>query len=409
MNNIISFRKPSGFNIIIAYCIFVLAACEQKNDSKQTEPVLVSVADVSSQTIPVYLDFPGSIEAVKSVELLARVEGFLLKRNFEEGSTVMQGDLLYSIDPKPYQAALKKTQGQLAQTQAALFDAQLKLKRQKELLKKDFVSQQAYDNIKAQVKEYHGQITADQAAVDEAKLNLSYCSVYAPFTGRIGYTEVNVGNLVTPDKNPKLASLVQMDPIYVVFSPSDTLLSRLAMQQSKAPIQVDIFFNDNSRYALQGSVDSIDNSIDISTNTIKMRAVLPNPQNVLIPGEYIKVRASLGNHENTLLVPQAALDQQQDGYQVFLVNADGTVTAQSVTLGATYKEMRVILEGVKPGQQVVVSGMQKLKNGTRIKVQTAITPNQASKSQAAIPATSEPIPEHAIANDSEPAKTTANK
>ncbi len=372
MYQIHSFRKRLIFNIAAPLC-FILSfiGCDQKKEIKPASPPLVSVVEVSTQTIPTYLEFPGTIEAVKSVELLARVEGFLLSRNFEEGSTVSEGDLLYVIDPKPFQAALKKTEGQLAESKAALVDSQLKLQRQSKLAIKDFVSQQALDNIRAQVKENKGKVKTDQAAVDEANLDLGYTSVYAPFTGRIGYTEVNIGNLVTPDKNPKLARLVQMDPIYVVFSPSDTLLPRLSALQNKAPIQVSLFLNDNSQYAHEGKVDAIDNRIDPTTNTIKMRAVIPNPDSLLIPGEFIKVQTFLGNQENALLVPQAALDAQQGKYRVFVVKSDDTVTAQTVKLGSTYQEMRVVKDGLKSGDQVVVSGLQKLKSGTKIKIQEA--------------------------------------
>ncbi len=372
MYQIHSFHKRLIFNIATPLC-FILSfiGCDQKKDIKPASPSLVSVVEVSTQTIPTYLEFPGTIEAVKSVELLARVEGFLLSRNFEEGSTVSEGDLLYVIDPKPFQAALKKTEGQLAESKAALVDSQLKLQRQSKLAIKDFVSQQALDNIRAQVKENKGKVKTDQAAVDEANLDLGYTSVYAPFTGRIGYTEVNIGNLVTPDKNPKLARLVQMDPIYVVFSPSDTLLPRLSALQNKAPIQVSLFLNDNSQYAHEGKVDAIDNRIDPTTNTIKMRAVIPNPDSLLIPGEFIKVQTFLGNQENALLVPQAALDAQQGKYRVFVVKSDDTVTAQTVKLGSTYQEMRVVKDGLKSGDQVVVSGLQKLKSGTKIKIQEA--------------------------------------
>ena len=370
MYQISSFRKLLSISVTVLCITLSLVACDQKTETKPASPPLVSFAAVETRTIPTYQEFPGTIEAVKSVELLARVEGFLLSRNFEEGSTVNEGDLLYVIDPKPFQAALKKTAGQLAESKAALDDAQLKLQRQSQLAKKDFVSQQGLDNIIAQVKKYKGQVEANQAAVDEASLNLGYTSVYAPFTGRIGYTEVNIGNLVTPDKNPKLARLVQMDPIYAVFSPSDTLLTRLSELQNKAPIQVSLFFNDDSLYAHEGKVDAIDNRIDRSTNTIKVRAVLPNPDSLLIPGEYIKIRTFLGNQKNALLVPQAALDEQQGGYRVFLVDADNTVTAQAVKLGSTYQGMRVVLEGLKSGDQVVVSGLQKLKSGIKIQQET---------------------------------------
>jgi len=358
----------------VCLLLFLIACDQQTEPTRVGTPPIVSVADVQVRTIPVYIEFPGSIEAVKSVELLARVEGFLKSRNFEEGSTVRTGDLLYGIDPKPYEAALKKTEGQLIVSKAALANAKHKLERQRPLVEKSFISKQAFDNFLAQVKEKEGQVKADQAAVDQARLNLSYCSIHAPFNGRIGYTAVNVGNLVTPSENPKLARLVQMDPIYVVFRPSDKQLPRMSEQQSKTPIQVSVVLSDKSQYGHIGEVDAIDNRIDPSTNTIKMRGVMPNPDGLLIPGEFVKVRAFLGNQGNTVLVPQAALSEQQGGYRVFVVGTGNVVSARQVTLGATYQGMRVILDGLTSGERVVVSGLQKLKSGTKIQLQSTANP-----------------------------------
>ncbi len=376
--------------------LLVLVACDKKTDSKSDAVPVVSTSIIKAQTIPINLEFPGSLEAVTSVELLARVEGFLISRNFDEGSTVQKGELLYQIDPKPFQAALKKAEGELAQSQAALIDAQKRLERQTPLAKQDFISRQAFDNLVAQAKEHEGQVKSSQADVENAKLNLGYCSIYAPFTGRIGYTEVDVGNLVSPDKNPKLAQLVEMDPIYVVFQPDNELIGRITEQQAKSPIQVSLSVSDNGQFSHPGQVDSIDNRIDPTTNTIKVRAVIPNPKNLLIPGEYSKVRAFLGNQANTILVPQAALEQQQAGFQVYVVANDDTVTSRSVTLSATYQNMRIVLDGLKVGEEVAVSGLQKLKSGGKVKRATNPAPSQSNE---LVPGSSPAVPNNAAAEN----------
>ena len=359
--------------------LLVFVACDKKTDSKSYAVPVIGTAVIRAETIPIILEFPGSLKAVMSVDLMARVEGFLISRNFDEGSIVQKGALLFQIDPKPFQAALKKAEGGLAQSQAALIDAQKRLERQRPLAKQDFISRQAFDNLVAQVKEYEGQVKSSQADVENAKLNLGYCSIYAPFTGRIGYTEVDVGNLVSPTKNPKLAQLVKLDPIYVVFRPDNKLIGRITEQQAKAAIQVSLSVSDNGQFSHHGQVDSIDNRIDPTTNTIKVRGVIPNPKNLLIPGEYSKVRAFLGDQVNTVLVPQAALEQQQAGFQVYVVANDNTVTARSVTLGPSYLDMRIVLEGLKVGEEVAVTGLQKLKSGGKVKRAANPTPTQSNE------------------------------
>lgn len=383
------------FLISFVLFVFITSACDQKKQKPSAAPPVVSIAESKMQAVPVFKEYVGAIESIRSVELLARVEGFLQVRNFQEGSEVKKGDLLYVIDPAPFKAALEQAEGQLKESQAGLLDAKQRLERERPLAEKDFVSRQALDNFIAQVKEYEGKVKSNQANVEQAKLNLSYCTMNAPFSGRIGYTEVNIGNLVGPDKHPKLADLVKLDPIYVVFRPSGDDLPVLAEHQSEAPVPVSITLSERVVYPLQGTIDAIDNRVDTTTNTIKVRAILPNPNMTLIPGEYAKVKVHLGINNHAIVVPQVALVEQQAGYQVYVLKADNTVQARPVIPGATYKDQQVINSGLSAGETVVTSGLQKLKGGMTVKLKNSTTENPTSGEsppQPAKPETKTPEP-----------------
>lgn len=379
--------RERDFPPLILFLLIVLmtGACDQKKQKPPASRPLVSIAKSVMQSVPVFKEYVGATESIQSVELLARVEGFLQVRNFEEGSEIKEGDLLYVIDPDPFKAALEQAEGQLDESQAGLIDAKKKLERERPLAKQDFISRQAFDNFTADVKQYEGKVKANQAAVEQAKLNLSYCTMHAPFSGRIGYTQVNVGNLVGPDKNPKLAELVKLDPIYVVFRPSAEDLPLLAERQSQAPVPVSITLSEQIVYPLQGKIDAIDNRIDTKTDTIKVRAILPNPEKTLVPGEYTNVKVDLGVNNHAITIPQQALVEQQAGYQVYVLTSENTVQVRPVVIGAAYKDRQMIKSGLNAGETIVTSGQQKLKSGTTVKLAPTKVENTVSGEPQATP------------------------
>ncbi len=361
-------RKLIAIAVVI-FLILVYFYWEEKM-AQFMRPV-VTVEEVTKETVPVYIDYVGNTSAIKTVDIRARVEGFLEKRNFVEGDDVREGDLLYVIDRRPFEAALMQARGQLARDEAALAYATEQVARYKPLVEKDFVSRENYDNYVTQEEELKAAVKSDLGAVKQAELNLSWCDMYAPFNGRIGRTLVNVGNLVgAGGQDTKLATLVQLDPIYVYFSPSDEELQRIMKYQSKGDLPVELTLADGTAYRQRGTLNFVDNEVNNQTSTIAMRATLPNPDKELMPGIYLKTRLFLDEGE-ALLAPEKALIEDQGGQYVLIVEDDDVVKKSYVETGAAYDDRREITQGVKEGDEVIVGGQQLARPGIAVNTQAA--------------------------------------
>ena len=367
--------------MLAAFALVAPTACERNQDasSARAAPPTVEVAKVVSRTVSRHAEFIASTESIRSVTLRARVTGFLQQRLFTEGSIVKEGDLLYLIDPSQYEADLRTAQGDLAIKQAALTQADLDLARYEALWRKKDVSEETYDSVVAKAKEAKAAVASSQAAVDQAQLNLGYTRVSAPLTGRIGDTLVNVGNLVGPSQNAELATIVQLDPIYVIFRPGGADLDAIVARQRKAPVKVAVTLSDGTRVPHTGEIDFIDNRIDPATGTLKMRAVIANPDGALLPGRFARIRVDLGSQPDALLVPQRALVEDQGGFLLYVVGSDGKVQVRKVEVGGTHGGSRVIKTGIGAGERVILSGVQLVHAG--MKVQTK--PAKASAAEAA--------------------------
>lgn len=322
----------------------------------------VSVVEVKPKPVPIYLDFVGITESIQTVDIRARVEGFLDQRDFEDGADVKEGDLLFVIDKRPFQAALDQAKGQLAKDRAALAFAEEQVKRYEPLAKRDFISKEQYDEYVTQAKELKAAVKADKAAVKNANLNLSWCTMRAPFSGRVGHRFVDVGNLVGAGEKTKLATLVQLDPIYVYFSPSGKDALDVLKYLREGPVPTKLVFRDNTEYRHEGTVDFVNNVVDVETSTVTMRATMPNPDKVLLPGVYVTVRLKLTEVDDALLVPQKAVQEDQGGAYVTLCDG-GKVQEQHVTLGEAYDDWDRIMKGVKEGDYVIIDRLQIMKTG----------------------------------------------
>ncbi len=324
----------------------------------------VTVARVQQQTVPVKLDYVGETAAVRTVDIRARVEGFLIERPFEEGDDVPKGELLYVIDPRPFEAALLEARGQLAKDRAALAYAEEQVERYRGLVEKDYVSREEFDGLVTQADEAHAAVEADEGTVEQAELNLSYCRMVAPFDGRIGRTLVHVGNLVGAGESTKLATINQLDPIYVYFSPSDEDAQKIMSKRDGKPIPVELTLADGTVYANRGSVDFVDNTVDLKTSTVAMRALLPNPDHTLLPGLYVDTKILVGEMHDALLVPEKAIGEDQGGTFVMIVDPDDEARKSYVTIAFQHDGMQVLSKGVKANERVIVQGLQMIKPGT---------------------------------------------
>ena len=405
-----------------------LAACSRPEAVSTPKPPAVSVAAVAQRPVPVYGQYVGQTEAVKTVEVRARVEGFIDRQAAPDGADVRVGDLLFVIDPRPFEASLRQAQAnvardsaQLRQTEAALVqreadvqqaqanlerdqaqleNARTQERRYRTLLQQELVAGEQYDQLRtnmtalaatvqadraafenakaalaaarATIENARAVIRADEAAVDSARLQLGYTTIRSPLDGRMGRAEVRVGSLVGKGDATLLATVSTLDPMYVSFSVSE----REALQvwrRRQAELQarpgasgITITLPDDSAYAHPGRLDFVDRAVDPRTGTLALRAAFPNPERLLQPGQYVRLRVLLEERPGALVVPQAAVQESQGSASVFVVGPDKTVQARTVRMGPRVGTLWVVEEGVEPGEQVVIKGLQQVRAGMRV-------------------------------------------
>jgi RND family efflux transporter MFP subunit len=356
--------------------IFLLTGCDGKAEKQPAKPAPpdVQVAEVIQGKVPIVREFSGTIKAIKTVDIIPRVSGYIDERYFEEGTFVKKGDPLYLIDPRPYKAKLDAYKAQLKLDQAGLAFWQKETKRYESLAKQGAASKEKTEGTIAKRDELLATVAKDKADIENAKLDLSFTSITAPFDGRVQETKINVGNLVQQQRDV-LTTLVQLDPVYVVFniSRSHVFEIQLLKRQGKlfeiADMRIEIQLPDGSTYSQQGQVNFISFQINPATDTVLVRGIIANKKDQavgdydLIPGQYAPVRLILGEDPAALLIPQPALVESQIGRQVFVVNADNKVESRSVEIGRGYQGQWVIKKGLKKGEKVIVEGTQKVRPG----------------------------------------------
>lgn len=333
-------------------------------------PAEVGVVTVTKGAVALTNELPGRLEAVRSSEVRARVAGIVLKRSFQEGSDVRAGDVLFQIDPAQYSAALSSAKANLARAEATLSDARLRANRAEQLIGSNMISRQDYDTTQANAKAAAAEVAAAKASVDAANLNLGYATVRAPISGRVGRALVTEGALVGQGEVTPLALVQQIDKLYVNFTQSATEVLQLKQAMNDGSLRssggtVSIVMEDGSVYPHQGKLLFSDLSVDAGTGAITLRAEVPNPEKLLLPGMYVRVRVEQGVQEQAITIPQRGLQRGAQGAAVMLVK-DGKVAVQPVQVGNAEGDRWIITDGLVGGEQLIVEGLQKIQPGAPV-------------------------------------------
>jgi multidrug efflux system membrane fusion protein len=372
----------------ILLLLLVFGGCQSANSPKDrqalaatTRAVPVAVASAVAQDMPVYLTGLGSVTAYNTVSVKSRVDGQLIQVNFREGQQVNRGDLLVLIDPRPFEVQLAQAQAQLFKDQASLRDAQLNYQRFKDLLQQSgAMSQQQVDTQKSTADQFEGAVRADQATIDNAKLQLAYCHITAPVGGRIGLRLVDAGNIVhASDANPMLV-ITQLKPISVIFTLPEDSLPVVVKRMKQGTLTVDAYGRDDQTKLATGKLLTIDNQIDQTTGTDRLKATFDNQDGMLFPNQFVNIRLLLDVRKNSTIIPSVAVQRGPQGSFVYVVKADKTVEARSVTVALTQSNRSAIDSGLQVGEVVVIDGQDKLQNGAKVETRSPAGNSNAPQS-----------------------------
>jgi multidrug efflux system membrane fusion protein len=361
--------------------------------------VPVVVATAQRGDLPVYFNGLGTVTAFNTVTVRSRVDGQLISIAFKEGQFVNEGDLLAQIDPRPFQVQLAQAMGQLAKDQAQRRDAEVNYERFKLLFKEGVIPQQQLDTQAALVGQFDGAIASDQSQIDNAKLQLTYSRITAPISGRIGLRLVDVGNIVHATDTNGLLVITQLQPISVIFSlPQDQLPAVNAKLRSGVQLVVDAYDRDDTAKIASGKLQTIDNQIDPTTGTYKLKSIFANADNALFPNQFVNVHLLVDTKHNLTIVPTAAIQRGPQGTYVYAAGPDNTAKIRIVTIAQTTGDSVGLSAGVNPGDMVVIDGQDKLQDGTKVNPSPANGSNGASRGSAS------PSPAQAAPPTGNPAK-----
>jgi membrane fusion protein (multidrug efflux system) len=397
-------RSVPRYTVVAAAVITLLSACGDKGAAPAAPPpATVAVVTVAPAQLTLSTELPGRTEASRIAQVRARTAGIVLQRVFKEGGDVKAGEVLFRIDPAQFQASYDSAQAAVAKAEANLAQADLKVKRYKPLLAAQAVSQQEYDDAVTAQKQAAADLATSRAARTNANLTLGYATVTAPISGRISRALVTEGALVGQGEATPMATVQQLDPIYVTITQSSTEMLKLqrALAEGKlksagsgggkSEARVTLVTEDGQAYPQAGRLLFSDVSVDESTGSVSMRAEFPNPNRVLLPGMYVRARLEQGVSDAAITVPQQAIVRNNEGASVLIVGADNKVVSQPVTANANDGQNWVVSAGLKGGERIVVEGFQKAKPGATVnpqpwKVPAATAPAPAPAAPAAAPA-----------------------
>ncbi|PDN44352.1 multidrug efflux RND transporter periplasmic adaptor subunit AcrA [Salmonella enterica] len=366
-----------------------LTGCDDKQDQQGGQQMPeVGVVTLKTEPLQITTELPGRTVAYRIAEVRPQVSGIILKRNFVEGSDIEAGVSLYQIDPATYQATYDSAKGDLAKAQAAANIAELTVKRYQKLLGTQYISKQEYDQALADAQQATAAVVAAKAAVETARINLAYTKVTSPISGRIGKSSVTEGALVQNGQASALATVQQLDPIYVDVTQSSNDFLRLkqelangSLKQENGKAKVDLVTSDGIKFPQSGTLEFSDVTVDQTTGSITLRAIFPNPDHTLLPGMFVRARLQEGTKPTALLVPQQGVTRTPRGdATVLVVGADNKGETRQIVASQAIGDKWLVTDGLKAGDRVVVSGLQKVRPGAQVKVQEITADN---KQQAA--------------------------
>lgn len=354
--------------LLSAFCL----ACGGEKKARVEEKVPVTVAVAEQKNVPLDIKVIGTVQPMQTVAVHAQITGQLTQVLFHEGQDVARGQLLFVIDPRPYQAALAQAQANLARDEAQLRNAEAQSKRYAELVKKDYVTKEEYDKIVAGEEAARATSAADKAAIDTARVSLSYCEIRSPIAGRTGSLQVHGGNLVRANDTTPLVVINQIAPVYVQFSVPEQDLTKLRTRGDLRTIPVRVSAKENGTPLAEGRLSFVDNAVDPSTGTLSLKATFDNPNRALWPGEYVNVAMTVANREGAVVIPAQAIQMGQRGQFVYVVKQGNAVEMRPVTVGQQIEQQAIIDRGVQAGETVVTDGQIRLTPKSKVDVKTSL-------------------------------------
>ncbi len=361
------FRGMTIFTISLAFAF--ITACGTNGKAKQApqQVVPVKAGEVTQQNVPVQLKAIGNVEAYNTVSVKALVGGEIIDVHFREGQDVHQGDLLFQIDPRPYEAALKQAEAALARDIAQSKNAEEQAKRYEILVQKEYVSKDQYDQLRANADALAAAVQADRANVESARLQLAYCTIKSPIDGRVGSVLINKGNVVKAN-DVAMVTINKITPIYVTIPVPEQNLSEIKKYMAHGALKVEAIIPGDEKHPAQGVLTFINNAVDTTTGTIQLKATFENKDKRLWPGQFVNVVLTLSTQRNAVVMPAAALQAGQQGQYVFVIKPDSTVESRSIVIARSFDDLAVVAQGLTPGEKVVTDGQLLLIPGTRVEV-----------------------------------------
>ncbi len=356
-----------------------LSACGRGSGAPESGPqgsgraVPVTVGTAVRKTVPIQLDAVGTVQAVSTVAVRSRVQGELIRVHFKEGEEVRRGERLFTIDPRSLQAELRRVEAALTRDTVQAENARRELQRSEQLFREGLLARGQFDRVRATAEALEATVRADQAAVENAKLQLSYTVIHAPIDGKTGNLMVDEGNLVRANETVPLVTINQIQPINVAFSIPQQDLPEINRYLSSRPLQVEAAPPNQPRSASRGTLTFVNNAVDPATGTIQLKGTFPNPDRALWPGQLVNVVLTLTEQPNAIVIPSQAVQAGQQGAFVFIVKEDLTVESVPVRVARTVSERAVIERGLRPGQKVVTDGQLRLSPGARVEIRQTET------------------------------------